>query len=88
MSSVSSLSIEDHKQYSLVCYTENFSGFSNLVTVDNFCREHKVGYVLAETLGAAGYVFVDFGTAHIVTDHDGEATKSFIVVSISNEEES
>jgi hypothetical protein len=28
---------------------------------------------LSETLGLAGYVFVDFGDKHIVVDGDGEA---------------
>jgi ubiquitin-activating enzyme E1 len=29
---------------------------------------------------------LDYGENHRVTDHDGEQTKSFIVVNISNEE--
>lgn len=31
--------------------------------------------ILSETLGAAGYAFVDFGDKHNVFDLDGEATK-------------
>lgn len=43
--------------------------------------------MLSETMGGAGYVFSDFGKAHIITDHDGEQCKQFIVVSISQDEE-
>lgn len=86
VSVVNSLSIEDHANYSVVCYTENFDGLENLKKVNHFCRERKVGFILSETLGAAGYAFLDYGNAHIVTDHDGEACKSFIVVAISQDE--
>lgn len=70
-----------------MCYTENFKGHSHLVEIDEFCRENSVGFLLSETMGGAGYVFSDFGKAHIITDHDGEQCKQFIVVSISQDEE-
>jgi len=50
------------------------------------CRAHKVGYIASQTLGPWGYGFVDFGNDHIITDHDGEATKSFIVTMIEKGE--
>ena len=81
------LFVEDHAQFSCVTYTENFRGFDHLVAVDKFCREHRVGFLLCETLGLAGYAFSDFGPAHVITDGDGEQCKSFIVVSISQDEE-
>jgi len=87
VNTIDSLSIEDHSNYSLVCYTENFSGLSNLIAVNNFCRSKNIGFLLSETMGAAGYVFSDFGEKHIITDADGEQCRSFIVVSISQEEE-
>jgi ubiquitin-activating enzyme E1 len=37
-------------------------------------------------LGAAGYTFLDYGDQHLISDADGEQTKSFIVTSITNEE--
>jgi len=37
-------------------------------------------------LGAAGYTFLDYGEQHLISDADGEQTKSFIVTSITNEE--
>jgi hypothetical protein len=34
-------------------------------------------------MGAAGYTFLDYGENFIVTDADGEETKSFIVVNVT-----
>lgn len=50
--------------------------------IDQDCRKKKVGYISTATFGPWGYAFVDFGTEHIVTDHDGEQTKQFIVTMI------
>lgn len=50
--------------------------------VNDDCRAKKVGYISTQTLGPWGYAFVDFGTEHMVTDHDGEQTKQFIVTMI------
>lgn len=81
------LSIEDHKNYNVVCYTENFGGIQHLTEVNQLCRANKVGFILSETLGAAGYTFLDYGEQHLISDADGEQTKSFIVTSITNEEQ-
>lgn len=54
----------------------------NQSSLNEECRAHKAGYISSQTLGSWGYAFVDFGKEHIVTDHDGEATKSFIVTLI------
>ena len=86
VSVISSLTVEDHLNYNVVCYTERFENITNLEKINEFCRANKVGFILSETLGAAGYAFLDYGNSHIVTDHDGEATKSFIVVAISQDE--
>jgi hypothetical protein len=37
-------------------------------------------------MGAAGYTFLDYGDQHLITDANGEQTKSFIVTSITQEE--
>ena len=50
------------------------------------CRDKKVGYISTATLGTWGYTFLDYGKEHIVTDHDGEQTKSFIVTMIEKGE--
>ena len=80
------LTLDDHKNYNVVCYTENFNGIQHLTEVNKFCRVNRVGFILSETLGAAGYTFLDYGDQHIISDADGEQTKSFIVTAITNEE--
>lgn len=87
VNTISTLSMEDHAKYNVVCYTENFNGFVHLEEVDLFCRSNNIGFIVTETLGLLGYAFVDYGENHKIFDHDGEVTKSFMVVSISNEEQ-
>ena len=74
VSAIDKLSLEDHLDYDVVCYTENFEGIDHLIQVNQFCRANKKGFILSETLGAAGYTFIDFGDNHIVSDADGEFT--------------
>jgi len=69
----------DVANYDCICVTENLTGFESLMSLDAACRVAGKGFVLAETLGAAGYVFVDFGEQHKVFDMDGEPTKQFVI---------
>jgi hypothetical protein len=39
---------------------------------DFFLRTQKKKFILAEALGPAGYVFVDFGDSHQISDATGE----------------
>ena len=55
--------------------------------LNNECAANKVGYLSSQTMGPWGYAFVDYGKAHVVTDHDGEQTKQFIVTMIEKGEE-
>jgi hypothetical protein len=57
-----------------------------LVEVNSFCHSNKVGFVLSETFGAAGYTFLDYGDQHLITDPNGVPTESYIIKSITNEE--
>jgi hypothetical protein len=43
-------------------------------------RSHNIGFILSTTFGPSGFAFVDYGNEFIITDADGEETKSFIVV--------
>ena len=77
---VDSLSLEDHARFNVVCYTEVFESIDKVIEVDEFCRSKGVGFILSTTFGPSGFTFLDYGTDFIVTDADGEETKSFIVV--------
>lgn len=83
---IDSLSMDDHKNYNVVCYTENLTNLANLMEVNALCRQNNIGFILTETLGLLGYAFVDYGENHKIFDHNGENTKSFMVVSVSCEE--
>ena len=54
--------------------------------VDKACRDSNTGYISSQTFGPWGYTFLDYGPKHIVTDHDGEQTKNFIVTMIEKGE--
>lgn len=66
----------------IYCQTEMRLGgqFLDPAVMNDACREHNVGFISTGGLGPWGYCFVDYGNDHVVTDHDGEQTKSFIVV--------
>ena len=81
------LTLEDHANYNVVCYSENLNGFKNILQANNFCHEKNVGFILCETLGLFGYAFVDYGEKHGVNDADGENCQQFIVVNVTQDEE-
>jgi ubiquitin-activating enzyme E1 len=83
---IDTLNFDDHKNYNVVVYTENMTNLNNIMQVNALCRDLNIGFILTETLGLLGYAFVDYGENHKIFDHNGESTKSFMVVSISNEE--
>jgi len=77
---------EDFIKYNIVCITHTNIPFSQLVAANENCRANKTGFILSETLGAAGFMFTDFGDKHIVTDLDGEPCKQFILSGVEQDE--
>ena len=49
--------------------------------MNEFCRKKNIGFILSATYGPSGFTFVDYGNDFVISDPDGEDTKSFIVVS-------
>lgn len=84
---IDKLSMEDLENYHVVCYTENLSGFKNIIEANAFCHSKNVGFILCENLGLLGYAFTDFGDKHSITDADGEQCKSFMVVDVTQDEQ-
>jgi ubiquitin-activating enzyme E1 len=84
VSVIDSLSLEDHANYNVVCYTEIFENIDRQIEINEFCRARNIGYILSTSFGPSGFAFVDYGNEFIVTDADGEETKSFIVVNATN----
>jgi hypothetical protein len=64
----------------VVVYTEVFESIDKVIEVDEFCRSKSIGFLLSCLHGPSGFAFSDFGTDFVISDPDGEETKSFIVV--------
>jgi ubiquitin-activating enzyme E1 len=67
----------------VVCYTQVDENIDKMIEVDEYCRKHGIGFIMTQTHGPSGYAFVDYGQDFVVTDADGEETKSFIVVNVT-----
>ena len=53
-------------------------------TLDKYCRNKKIGFIYAVSLGLTGFAFNDFGDDFIVTDSNGEEPKTYFIRNISN----
>lgn len=60
-----------------------YNSIDHMYAVNEFCRAHKVGYIQTQCHGPWGYTFLDYGEQFQINDADGEETKSFIVVNIT-----
>jgi ubiquitin-activating enzyme E1 len=80
------LTADTFLNYNLVCITHSNHTQEELVHINKICRENKIGFILTENFGLAGYTFVDFGDKHIVTDLDGEPCKQFILSGVEQDE--
>ncbi|EFA81095.1 hypothetical protein PPL_05931 [Heterostelium album PN500] len=54
------------------------------VKINEFCREHSIAFLSADTSGLLGWVFADFGANFTVYDKNGEDLKETFISSISN----
>jgi len=73
----------DVKQFNVIVLTNN-SSRKKLIEINRLCREHQVGFILADTRGLFGSVFVDHG--HFVSyDVNGNRPIDRLVELITNE---
>ena len=88
---------EDINEY-IKLFCEKVKGFNVIVItelqtmyfiaqLDTFCRNNNIKLIYSFCLGLVGYTFVDFGMTHIITDENGEETGSYLIKSISKDEE-
>ncbi len=54
--------------------------------VSSYCHAHKIKFILAESRGLFGSVFVDMGEHFVVKDIDGEEREAYTVTSVSASE--
>jgi ubiquitin-activating enzyme E1 len=72
--------------YNLICITELMWNTDRVRAINEICRQHRIGFILCETLGLCSYTFLDYGPNFTVKDKDGEATKQFIVANVEQGE--
>jgi len=83
VNALNTLATEDLADYSLVCVTEVCHSIDHVIEMNEFCRARNIGFILAQNFGPSGYAFVDYGNEFSIFDADGEDTKSFIVVNVT-----
>jgi ubiquitin-activating enzyme E1 len=71
-------------KHSLVVMTR-VGNLSEAIQWNTFCRNRDIYFIMADVLGAMGYVFTDFGDKFMAKDLTGEPPIQRIVFDISNE---
>ena len=74
------------KNFNVIVITELQTMYF-IAQIDTFCRQNNIKLIYSFCLGLVGYTFVDFGMTHIITDENGEETGSYLIKSISKDEE-
>jgi molybdopterin/thiamine biosynthesis adenylyltransferase len=72
------------KDYDCVVISELISK-ATAESLNNFCRENKIGFIYCACLGLAGYLFTDFGEDYICLDEDGRKPERVKVTNVSNQ---
>ena len=75
----------DYSQFDVVVCCCNGLPKSGKITLNKICREKNVGFIMVDSFGLAGHIFVDFGPKFTCFDKDGEEVRSSIVAGISKE---
>ena len=71
------------KQYQVVVLTT--TPLKDQLTISQYCHQHGIYLIIAETFGLFGSIFTDFGKSFTVVDATGEAVTSGIVAAIDSE---
>ena len=77
---------EKIEKYNVVVVTE-LQPMYFIAQLDNACRSKNIKLIYGMCLGLVGYVFTDFGPDHTIFDESGEELETYLVKSISRDEE-
>ena len=77
---------EKIEKYNVVVVTE-LQPMYFIAQLDNTCRSKNIKLIYGMCLGLVGYVFTDFGPDHTIFDESGEELETYLVKSISRDEE-
>ena len=78
--------IEKIKSFNVVVITELQTMYF-ISNIDTFCRTNNIKFIYGMCLGLAGYIFVDFGSYHVITDENGQEPGTYLIKSISKDQE-
>lgn len=70
------------KNYNIIIITEVMNK-EKLFLINEECRNNKIGFIYAASIGISGFCFVDFGK-HTILDENGEECKTFIIKKIAS----
>ena len=68
----------------MVVITE-FLPEDEVIKIDLFCRNNKIGLIYTSSFGIYGFCFIDFGDEFLIKDVNGEDPLSYCIKSISKE---
>ncbi|KAI9665542.1 MAG: hypothetical protein M1831_001685 [Alyxoria varia] len=71
------------KQYQVVVLTD--TTLKDQLTISDYCHEHGIYIVIADTFGLFGSIFVDLGKNFTIGDPNGENPQSGIVAGVDEE---
>ena len=77
---------EKIKEYNVVVITDLYPMFF-VDQIDKTCRSKNIKLLYGICLGLVGYIFSDFGPAHLILDEKGEEIPSYLIKSISKDAE-
>ena len=83
VAAVQTISISELKNYNVVCVTEVHESIDKVIEINEACRANGSGFILSCCFGPSGFAFVDYGNEFSIQDQDGEETKAFIVVNVT-----
>jgi len=69
------------EKYDVVIITE-FLPKDEIIEINKFCRENKIGFIYGCAFGINTFCFVDFGNDFTVYEHSSEKPKSYTINSI------
>ena len=69
--------------YQLVIITEIIN-LETAETLNQYCRNKKIGFIYTAEFGLASFLFTDFGDDFIVEDMTGKETKKYFIKNITN----
>jgi len=73
--------VKNKEKYDVVIISE-FLPKDEIITINEFCRDNKIGFIYGCAFGINTFCFVDFGNDFTVYEHSSEKSKSYTIKSI------